>query len=98
VSYDAATFTLKVTKGGGLVVISKAGCGDSQIDLTISPAGDISGQGEFKCFAVTQAAGHQAALTGPLTIGGRIADRQATLLLRPRVGSEVSVVLPLSAN
>ena len=94
-SYDAATFTLKVTKGGGLVVISKAGCSDSQFDVTISPAGEISGQGDLKCYV--DAGDSQRPLVGPLTIEGRIADRKAALRLFNNRAT-FSFVLPLSAN
>ena len=94
IATGVVTFTLRVTKGSGLLAISKAGCSDSQFDVIISSAGEVSGQGDLKCIVGTPAA---AGLTGPLTIGGRIADRKAALRLFSN-RSDYSILLPLSAN
>lgn len=88
------TFTLRVARSSGLITISYAGCTTSQIDVTISPAGEVSGQGDLKCILT----GNNASmLTGPLTISGRIAESKAALQIIARAAN-YSLVLPLSAN
>jgi hypothetical protein len=93
---NLVTFTLRVTKGSGRLAINRAGCSDSQFDVTISPAGEVSGQGDLKC--VVQVPSPQtSSLAGSLAITGRIADRRATLRLSSS-RADYTFALSLSAN
>ena len=43
------SFTLAVANGRGSLTISRAGCNITPIAVTISPAGEINGQGDLNC-------------------------------------------------
>ena len=42
-------FSLRVTKGSGMLAINIQGCSTSQIGVDISSAGEVSGQGDLRC-------------------------------------------------
>ena len=72
------TFALTAANGRGSLTMSKSGCNFAPIAVTISPAGEINGQGDLNC-PVTTWAGHF--ITGPVTVGGRISGERAALTL-----------------
>jgi peptidoglycan hydrolase-like protein with peptidoglycan-binding domain len=72
------TFRLTITNGRGSFTIGQQGCNSPPLPVTISPAGEISGQGDLKCPFLVESQSH---LRGPATVKGHIAGGKATLSL-----------------
>ena len=77
------TLTLTVTNGRGLLATRKAGCDQAPIAIAISPAGEISGQGDLNCPLWMPP---NSWALGPATITGRARDGKATLTLSTKRG------------
>jgi peptidoglycan hydrolase-like protein with peptidoglycan-binding domain len=81
---------LVVRNGNGTGTFTSPGCRPSPVSLTISPAGDISGQSDFACIL-----GGSTNITGRLTISGRSEDNVLRLLVISERGGGFRMRLPL---
>src|SRR5262249_18014735 len=70
------TIGLTIKNGQGFFTMSTAGCSSPSIPVTISPTGEIRGQGDLKCPFLIEAQSH---LRGPTTVTGRVAGRKVIL-------------------
>jgi peptidoglycan hydrolase-like protein with peptidoglycan-binding domain len=74
------SFTLAVTNGRGSLTMSKAGCNVAPMAVTISPTGEINGQGDLGC-PLAVLSGGQELMLGRVTVRGRTSGGNATLTL-----------------
>src|SRR6185436_10133393 len=80
---------LVVRNGIGSGTLTSPGCSLSPVAVTISAAGDVSGQSEFACVV-----GGNAQYTGRLTIAGRFDGTTLSLLFWSERGGRFRLNLP----
>jgi len=85
---------LQVTNGRGAGTLTMPGCSPSQFSLAVQPAGKVSGEGNFNCFA-----GHSSGTNfiGPIKIDGTHADKSLRLSFVSERGQKSDTVLTLGA-
>jgi len=86
--------TAIVNNNRGSITLNKAGCSPQSFSITISPAGDVSGQGDLNC--PVQVA--TAVVIGPATITGRAANQKLELLFATNQGAPFTATLDKSGN
>ena len=88
------TFTAAVSDNRGLITLNKAGCSPQSFSIAISPAGNVSGQGDLKC--PVQVA--TTVVVGPATITGRATNQKLELFFVTNQGAPFRVVFEKSGN
>ena len=88
------TFTATVSDNHGLIISNKAGCSPQSFSIAISPAGNVSGQGDLKC--PVQVA--TTVVVGPATITGRATNQKLELFFVTNQGAPFRVVFDKLGN
>lgn len=85
-------FSVQVKSGRGTGTIYTRGCNPSRFSVTISPTGNVSGEGHLNC--VLGAASGRQMSSGPLKIDGEIKDRNLILTFRNSMRSFTVTLSP----
>jgi serine/threonine protein kinase/peptidoglycan hydrolase-like protein with peptidoglycan-binding domain len=88
---NRVTVSLRLTGGRGSGMLTSPGCSPSQFSVTISPTGNVAGEGHFNCIVGN-------GISGPLKISGMFQGKQPQLTLAADRGRLAVLLRPGGAS